>query len=154
MFTKIFGENPQTKLLNFLADHPDHDYTIADLVKKTGVSKPTIYKILPKLLKENLVVVTRKVGKAKLYKLNTENELVKLILKFEFELANLLKERPSDSLSTAETVELLHEMYVDINNYRGGKTLKELVDEANDPSRWRKSKELEKGLRGLKNGRN
>ena len=102
--------------------------------------KRQIYKILPKLLKENLVVVTRKVGKAKLYKLNTENELVKLILKFEFELSNLLKERPSDSLSTAETVELLHEMYVDINNYRGGKTLKELVDEANDPSRWRKSK--------------
>jgi len=95
MFTKIFGENPQTKLLDFLADHPDHDYTIADLVKKTGVSKPTIYKILPKLLKENLVVVTRKVGKAKLYKLNTENELVKLILKFEFELANLLKDRNS-----------------------------------------------------------
>jgi len=41
-------------------------------------------------------------------------------------------------LSTAETVELLHKIYVDINNYRGGKTLKELVDEANDPSRWRK----------------
>ena len=142
MFTKIFGENPQTKLLNFLADHPDHDYTIADLVKKTGVSKPTIYKILPKLLEENLVVVTRKVGKAKLYKLNTENELVKLILKFEFELANLLKEKdkPSDGLSTAETVELHHKLYADIINYRGGKTLRECVDEANDPSRWRKSR--------------
>jgi len=142
MFTKIFGENPQTKLLNFLADHPDYDYTIADLVEKTKISKPTIYKILPKLLKENLVVVTRKVGKAKLYKLNTENELVKLILKFEFELTNLLKEKnkPSDGLSTAETVELHHKLYADIINYRGGKTLRECVDEANDPSRWRKGK--------------
>ena len=91
MFTKIFGENPQTKLLNFLADHPDYDYTISDLVEKTGVSKPTIYKILPKLLEENLIVVTRKVGKSKLYKLNTENEIARLILKFEFELARLEK---------------------------------------------------------------
>ena len=47
-------------------------------------------------------------------------------------------------LSTAETVELQHKMYVDIINYRGGKTLRECVDEANDPSRWRKSKRVGK----------
>lgn len=87
MFTKIFGENPQTKILDFMADHPDYDYTITELAEKTGVSKPTIYKVIRNLLKEGLVVVNRKIGRTKLYKLNTRNEIVKTILKFEFEIA-------------------------------------------------------------------
>ena len=87
MFVKIFGENPQTKILDFLADHPDYDYTITELAEKTGVSKPTIYKVIRNLLKEGLVVVNRKIGRTKLYKLNTRSEIVKTILKFEFEIA-------------------------------------------------------------------
>ena len=39
--------------------------------------------------------------------------------------------------STEETQEILHRMYVEQYKYRGGKTLRQLVDEANDPSRWR-----------------
>ena len=38
--------------------------------------------------------------------------------------------------STEETQELLYKMYVELNEYRGGKTLKELVDRANDPSNF------------------
>jgi len=41
--------------------------------------------------------------------------------------------------TTEETVEIHYKMYADIINYRGGKTLRECVDEANDPSRWRKN---------------
>ncbi len=40
--------------------------------------------------------------------------------------------------STAETQEILHKMYVEILKYRGWKTLKECVDEANDPERYKK----------------
>ena len=87
MFVKIFGENPQTKILDFMADHPDYDYTITELAEKTGVSKPTIYKVIRNLVREGLVVVSRKIGRSKLYKLNTRNEIIKTILKFEFEIA-------------------------------------------------------------------
>jgi len=90
MFVKIFGENPQTKILDFLADHPDYDYTITELAEKTGVSKPTTNKVIRGLLKERLVIVSRKIGRSKLYKLNTRNEIVKTILKFEFEIAKKL----------------------------------------------------------------
>ncbi len=87
MFVKIFGENPQTKVLDFLADHPYYEYTVTELAEKTGVSKPTIYKVIRNLLKERLIVVSRKIGRSKLYKLNTGDEIVKTILKFEFEIA-------------------------------------------------------------------
>lgn len=87
MFIKIFGENPQTKIIDFLADHPDYDYTITEISEKTRVSKPTAYKVIRNLLKEELIIVSRKIGRSKLYKLNTRNEIVKTILKFEFEIA-------------------------------------------------------------------
>jgi len=38
--------------------------------------------------------------------------------------------------STAETVEIQHKMYMDVIEYRKGRTLKQLVKEANDPSKF------------------
>ena len=54
----------------------------------------------------------------------------------KIELGELIN-KDVDEPSTAETVEILHKMYVEQNKYWGGKTLKQLVDEANDPRRWR-----------------
>jgi Fe2+ or Zn2+ uptake regulation protein len=87
MFKNLFGDNPQTKILDFLADHPNYDYNISDLSKKAEVSRPTVYKFLQVLLKKNLIIKTRDVGTSSMYKLNLENNLVKLMLKFDFELA-------------------------------------------------------------------
>jgi len=55
-----------------------------------GKDQPTTYKVIRGLLKERLVIVSRKIGRSKLYKLNTRNEVVKTILKFEFEIAKKL----------------------------------------------------------------
>ncbi len=90
MFKEIFGDSPQAKILDFLGDHPNYDYSISDLAEYTGVSRPTLYKIIPEMVKKGLIIETRKVGKSKMYKLNTENEIVKVILKFDFELANTI----------------------------------------------------------------
>jgi len=29
MFKEIFGNSPQTKILDFLADHPNYDYNVS-----------------------------------------------------------------------------------------------------------------------------
>ena len=110
MFIKIFGESPQTKILDFLADHPDYDYTITELAEKTGVSKPTTYKVIRNLLKEELIIISRKIGKSKLYKLNTRNEIVKTILKFEFEIAKKIAdlEKKKTKKSHRSSLEIQH----------------------------------------------
>ena len=41
MFKDIFGSSPQTKILDFLADHPDYDYSISEIAKQAQVSRPT-----------------------------------------------------------------------------------------------------------------
>jgi DNA-binding transcriptional ArsR family regulator len=83
----IFGDNPQTKILDFLADQPRYDYNISDIAEKSNVSRPTVYKVIKNLLAKKLVIKTRDIGNSPMFKLNTENKLVRIILKFDFEIA-------------------------------------------------------------------
>ena len=39
MFKDIFGNSPQTKILDFLADHPKYDYSISEIAEKADISK-------------------------------------------------------------------------------------------------------------------
>ena len=87
MFKDIFGDSPQTKILDFLADHPNYDYSISEIAKQAQVSRPTVYKIKDILLKKRLIIQTREQGNSPLYKLNLDNKLVQVILKFDFEIA-------------------------------------------------------------------
>ena len=92
MFKDIFGESPQTKILDFLADHPDFDYSISEIAHKAQVSRPTVYKIKKILLQKQLIIHTRDQGNSPLYKLNIDNHLVQIILKFDFEFAKKFAE--------------------------------------------------------------
>jgi DNA-binding MarR family transcriptional regulator len=49
MFKDIFGNSPQTKILDFLADHPNYDYNVSDISKHSEVSRPTVYKIIEEM---------------------------------------------------------------------------------------------------------
>ncbi len=97
VFKEIFGNSPQTKILDFLADHPNYDYNVSDISKNSEVSRPTVYKIIKILLKKKLIVKTRESGNSSLYKLNMQNKLVQVILKFDFELASQIAETESKS---------------------------------------------------------
>ena len=96
MFRDIFGNSPQTKILDFLADHPDYDYSISEISKNSLVSRPTVYKIKDILLKKGLIIQTREQGNSPLYKLNIDNKLVQVILKFDFEIAKKIADIESN----------------------------------------------------------
>jgi predicted DNA-binding protein YlxM (UPF0122 family) len=93
MFKDIFGNNPQTKILDFLADYPRFDYSITEIAEKANVSRPTVYKIIKTLVETNLVRRTREQGVSSLYQLNTDNALVQVILQFDFEIAAKMAEQ-------------------------------------------------------------
>lgn len=105
MFKDIFGDSPQTKILDFLADYPRFDYSITEISEKADVSRPTVYKVLKILLKKKLVIKTREQGNSSLYQLNLDNRLVQLILKFDFELAEkVAKIESKDTIKRYEQV--------------------------------------------------
>jgi len=97
MFKDIFGDSPWTRILDFLADHPDSEYSITELVENSEISRPTLYKVMENLIQKKLISKSRIVGNTPLYRLNTGNKIVQKMMKFDFETSKLLAELESQS---------------------------------------------------------
>ncbi|MBI2105779.1 hypothetical protein HYT56_03000 [Candidatus Woesearchaeota archaeon] len=46
------------------------------MVENAGIGRATLYRIWDNLIKYNVIIHTRYIGKAKLFKLNSENEKI------------------------------------------------------------------------------
>ena len=86
LLTQFLGDNPMTRIVDFLIENKGFDYSKEEIAKGSGVSRTTLFKYWERLEKFGMVNVTRTYGKTKLYTLNTESEVVKEVLKLEFEL--------------------------------------------------------------------
>lgn len=86
LFIKTFGDYPSIKLFNFLIYSRDFDYPITEIAKNSKINFQTFKKIWPRLIKQKIVVHTRNLGGANLYKINTANPVVQKII----ELNNFL----------------------------------------------------------------
>lgn len=109
MFTEIFGSSPRVKLLDFLADHVDYDYTISQIQEFTDISRPTLYRLIGELEAEKMISLTREVGASRFYGLNTQNEKVIGMLQLEFEAINkslLEQSSVSTRAASAQSIEL------------------------------------------------
>lgn len=81
VFLDFIGDTPSTRLLDFLITGREFDYSLTDLAENAGVSWSTLHRIFPKFERQKIVVKTREIGRAKLYKLNQSNESVKQLIK-------------------------------------------------------------------------
>ena len=116
------------KLLDFLADHVDFDYTISQLEGFAGISRPTLYELIRELEGEGMVIMTREVGNSRFYRLNSEEPKVAWMLQQDFEAINkkLMKqfEEPSrPSSSRAVNIPSRKSRHVSSLMMRGSRTL-------------------------------
>jgi len=84
-FPEIFRNPDIFKVLKFLLVNEDFDYSMTDIASLSGVGYSTLKLFWNKLVKEDIVIQTRTVGKAKMYKLNLDNPLVKKFRDFYWE---------------------------------------------------------------------
>lgn len=104
MFADVFGNGPEVRVMDFLIDHVGYDYTITDIARETGVSRPTLYKMWDKFIQLGLIRKTRRIGNAQLYELYGESPLVKKMKQFDFSLSELVAhQRAEASRETIET---------------------------------------------------
>jgi len=82
----LFGNHPKARILDFFIDNPYLDFSMAEAIKELRMSKRTFYKYFKELVDSNIVVQTRKIGRAKLYRINLEHPAVKLIYKLIAEI--------------------------------------------------------------------
>lgn len=86
VFVEVFGNNPVMKVIDFLISFQLFDYPLTEIAKNSGVSYSTLQSFWDRLVKNKIVVKTRRVGKSDLYKLNTSNPAVKQLIKLDWNL--------------------------------------------------------------------
>ena len=79
IFLEHVGDSPRMRILQYLIEGREFDYTLTDMLN-SGVSWGTLNALIPKFLELKIIVKTRKIGRATLYKINKENVLVKQLI--------------------------------------------------------------------------
>lgn len=81
--TSLFGEHPEVRILEFLAGHRGFDYTITQISRNAGVSRPAAYKVVDHFLANGVIARTRRVGASTFYRLEEDHALVRPFLEAE-----------------------------------------------------------------------
>lgn len=79
IFLEHVGDSPRMRILQYLIEGRDFDYTLTDLLN-AGVSWGTLNLLVPKLVELGIVIKTRKIGRATLHKINQDNFLAKQLM--------------------------------------------------------------------------
>ncbi len=82
------------KILDYLLTEREIDFSISDMARNAGIGRTTLYRIWERLVENKIIISTRIIGKAKLYKLNVENNAIKKLIEIDDALVlEDLKER-------------------------------------------------------------
>ncbi|UCD92308.1 MAG: hypothetical protein JSV43_08865 [Methanobacteriota archaeon] len=90
MLVDIFGDYPQVRVLDFLIENRDYDYSLSDIARGSKVARPTLYEMVDGLLEVGMIEETRKSGNARMFRLSKKNPVVKSLTKFDLELSKKL----------------------------------------------------------------
>jgi|SRR3989344_4612939 len=94
LFIEFMGDSPMIRVLDYLLTERELDFSITDLADNSNIGRATLYRIWENLIKSKIIIPTRIIGKAKLFKLNTENPKIrKLIEIYDMLIVEDLKQR-------------------------------------------------------------
>ncbi len=80
LFRKALGDTPKIRVLEFLIEGRELDYSISDIAEGAEIGRTTLFRIFDDLLKTKIIMPTRQIGNAKLYKLNIDNGFVRKLI--------------------------------------------------------------------------
>jgi len=84
-FINVFGDTPILRAMDFLIVNEDFDYSMTDIAHLSGIGYSTLKLFWQNLENKEIVINTRTVGKAKMYRLNLDNPVVKKFRDFYWE---------------------------------------------------------------------
>ena len=93
LFKQVLGDTPKIRILEFLIEGRELDYSLTDIAEGAEIGRTTLFRIEDDLIKNKIILPTRQIGNAKLYKLNQENIFVKKLIElFDSILEKSIKE--------------------------------------------------------------
>jgi predicted transcriptional regulator len=87
LLLKYLGASPMLRIIDFFLDNPLSDYSKNEIVKNLGMGRVTFFKYWKELEKSGAVKVTRSVGRATMYQLARQNEVVRQLIRLDMALA-------------------------------------------------------------------
>ena len=82
-FVEFFGDYPLIRVLDFLITYEDFDYNKKDISKNANVAWNTLEIFWNKLIDQNIIIKTRRVGKSDMFKLNKESLVVHELIELD-----------------------------------------------------------------------
>ena len=98
LFLQAYGDGPILRVMDFLVVFQEFDYSMKDIAKNSKIGYTTLKLFWNKLVDRGIVIQSRVVGKAKMFKLNKENPEVKEFIKLFW----LVVDRETDNLLKLE----------------------------------------------------
>ncbi len=80
LFIKTLGDSPKARILFYLIWTRGMDVCLTDLAINSRVSRSTLLKMWKNLIKDKILIHTRDVGRAKMFKLNEEDPKIKQLI--------------------------------------------------------------------------
>jgi hypothetical protein len=93
LLLKYLGASPTLKIIDFFLDNPLSDYSKNEIVRDLEMSRLTFFKFWKELEESGAVRPTRKIGRATMFRLDRENEVVKQLVKLDMTLSRKAMEK-------------------------------------------------------------
>jgi hypothetical protein len=136
LFIEAFGiKSPILKILDFFIDNEGFDYSKTEIMEGTDLSRATLFNVWPKIEALDLLTATRNVGRAKMYRLNKQNPIVKKLMELDDAISEYFAQKYcSPEAISPITPEVLGS---------GQGLVKAIIDYENSPPSDRKDKSKE-----------
>ncbi len=106
LLLKAFGNSPKLRIIDIFLTNPLFDFSKNELVRELGMSKQTLYKCFKDLEELGMVKVSRRIGRASLYKINLDNPMVKMLNEYVTQLSLQIADQEKAKMQKPVAVEL------------------------------------------------
>jgi len=101
-FVKTFGKVPFILVIDFLLENYLFDYSKTEVAREVRISRITIEKIWKTLIEKKLIIKTKKIGNATLYRLNLKAPVIKKLREIDFILSSKPKKQANQTTEQAK----------------------------------------------------
>lgn len=108
LLLRYLGASPILRIVDFFLDNPLSDYSKNEIARSLAMSRVTFFKYWKELEKSGALKVTRKIGRATLYALDRQNEVVKQLIKLDMALARKSMERAVEAYEKVVAAKASH----------------------------------------------
>ena len=96
VFLQEEGNTPKNRIWSFLIVHSEYDYSMKDIARYSKVGYTTLKELWKEFKEKKIVIQTRVVGKAKMYRLNIKNPIVNKFIDYYWAVVDSVVRRENN----------------------------------------------------------